>query len=104
MTRPSYPRINCAIPGCRRGTTTHPPGGSIICGICWRKAPKALRDQYSRWRRKTDQLRRKGDPRADIAAARTGRTFWAIHAVLTAPPPDEGLPPLMAEALREAGL
>lgn len=102
--RPTYPRINCCIPGCKRGTTTHPPGRSIICGKCWRKAPKAMRDQYSRWRRKGDRLEKKGDPRAEIAFVRMARTFWAIRRVLVDPPPPYEMSPLMAEELRAAGL
>lgn len=104
MKRPAYPRIACCIPGCRRGTTTCPPGHTIICGKCWRKAPKALRDQQARWRRKARLLDRNGNPRAQIAWARVNGTFWAIYRLLTEPPAAEDLSPLMAEELREAGL
>ena len=104
MKRPAYPRIACCIPGCRRGTTRWPPGGEIICGKCWHKAPKAMRDQQARWRRKAAALARKGDPRAEVAYERASRTFWAIRAALIAPPPPDAMSPLLAEELRAAGL
>lgn len=104
MTRQRFPRINCCIPGCKRGTTQFPPGGSVICGKCWHKAPKALRDQQARWRRKARALERSGNPRAEIAWERVRRTFWSIYGLLTAPPPAEDISPIMAEELRSAGL
>ncbi|HWF01596.1 MAG TPA: hypothetical protein VG248_17470 [Caulobacteraceae bacterium] len=46
--RPSYPRIPCSIPFCRRGTTIYEPGYEIICGKHWRLADRALRRLHSR--------------------------------------------------------
>lgn len=104
--RPTYPRINCSVPGCKRGTTRVEPGAQIVCGKCWKKAPKATRDQYARWRRKARALERKSDPRAEIAWERMGRTFDAILLLLSSPPAPEAeeMDPLMAEQLRKDGL
>lgn len=30
------PRINCIVPGCRRGTRKFPDSEEVICGVCWR--------------------------------------------------------------------
>ncbi len=35
MASSENPRINCCVPGCRRGTRKW-PDGEIICGKCWR--------------------------------------------------------------------
>ena len=45
--RPSFPRINCCIKGCKRGTTTVEPGIRIICCKCWRRAPKETRSSVT---------------------------------------------------------
>lgn len=39
------PRINCCIPGCRRGTTKleNPEDDEIICGPHWRMVPAATK-------------------------------------------------------------
>lgn len=40
-------RIACCVPFCRR-TAKREAFTEIICGKCWRKAPKARRQVYSR--------------------------------------------------------
>lgn len=103
--RPTFPRINCCIPDCKRGTTTFEPGTLMICGKCWRKAPKLIRQQWSRARRRGNALDKKGDPRADIFHRRANGIFNHIRELLTEPyQGGEDLPPLMAEELRKAGL
>ena len=106
--RPSYPRINCCVKGCTRGTTTVEPGVRIICGKCWRRAPKALRDRTSRWQRRARRFERDGQwDRADLCARRAQIQFETIRAMLSgdlATDDEETIPPLMAEELRKAGL
>lgn len=105
VKRPSYPRINCCVPDCKRGTTTFEPGTTMICGKCWRKAPKLLRQQWSHARRRGNTLDKKGDPRADIFHPRANGIFNHIREMLSEScGQQEGLPPLMAEELRKAGL
>jgi len=104
--RPSYPRINCCIKGCKRGTTKFAPGYTIICGKCWRRAPKETRASVTRWQKRGRQFAAKGDDEgAAIAFRRADRFFDRIRALLS----DEGeatpgLHPVMAEELRKAGL
>ena len=43
MSRGAFPRIECSVPGCRRGTTTAEPGQEIMCGGHWRMIQKRLR-------------------------------------------------------------
>lgn len=103
--RPRYPRINCSVPGCKRGTTWHEPGDLIICGQCWRRAPKAVREEYSRWRRKGNALDKRGDPRADLCHRRASRAWWKIRRLLSDQPSHSAeLAALVAEELRKAGL
>ena len=105
LDRPSYPRINCCIPGCRRGTTTFEPGTTMICGKCWRRAPKRLRDRWSFWRRKAKLLRKKEDGRWEACEDRAYVQFEHIRMLLTGEGEDGGtLPALMAEELRRIGL
>lgn len=104
--RVSYPRINCCIKGCKRGTTTVEPGTRIICGKCWRKAPKWMRDCASHWRQRARMFDRRGD--SELAAAygcSANNSFENIRKVLNGKEAEgEGLPPLMGEELRKAGL
>lgn len=106
MTEQRYPRINCCIKGCARGTTTVEPGTRIICRKCWNRAPKALRDKASRWQRRARRFDRKGDyERADLCARRSQMVFEQVRSLLNGLAPDDGtIPPLMAEELRKAGL
>lgn len=105
MKRPRYPRIPCSVPGCRRGTTTFEPGTIIICGKHWRSAPKIMRDQESKWRRKALALERKNNPRAVICWKRQSQIWHRILALLSAQPADnDEMSPLMQEELRKTGL
>lgn len=103
--RPSYPRINCSVPGCRRGTTTFEPGTLMICGKCWRKAPQLMRRQYSKARQLWKRCVRRDDPRADYWAWQVDRRWNDILQLLTERSEGDGeLPPLLEEELRKAGL
>lgn len=104
--RPSYPRINCCIKGCKRGPTTCEPGVRIICGKCWRRAPKATRASVTGWQKRSRQFAARGDlERADIAAHRAGILFDNIRKLLSEEGEEpSGMNPLMAEELRKAGL
>lgn len=104
--RPSYPRINCCIAGCKRGTTTCEPGIRIICGKCWRRAPKDMRKLASQWRARANHFERKGDhERAEIAGRWANRGFENIRKLLNGESEQpSGIDPLMAEELRKAGL
>lgn len=36
MNLEAHPRINCIVPGCKRGTRRFPDSDEVICGKCWR--------------------------------------------------------------------
>lgn len=104
--RKRYPRINCCVKGCARGTTTVEPGVRIICRKCWQRAPKAMRDAAIRWRRRARSFERKGDlARAELAGRRVNLAFENIRKLLSnVESRDDGIPPLIQEELRKAGL
>lgn len=104
--RPSFPRINCCIAGCKRGTTKVEPGVRIICGVCWRRAPKETRAAVTRWQKRGRQFAARGDEqRADLAFRRAHILFERIRMLLSDEgEPSPGLHPVMAEELRKAGL
>lgn len=104
--RPRYPRIACSVPSCTRGTTTCEPSVRIICGKCWRKAPVALRQEFSRWRRKATALDKIDDPRAETCHRRASLAWERILQLFANEAPDgsDALPPLVAEQLRKDGL
>lgn len=52
MSSPTYPRIECLAEGCRRGTSTLPPGGWMVCAKHWRMVPKS-------WKRRLNLIRRR---------------------------------------------
>ncbi len=54
--RPRYPRVNCCVPFCRRGSTKWPVPYELICGEHYRMADKALRMKRARVRRKLVKL------------------------------------------------
>ena len=105
-TRPRYPRINCSVPGCKRGTTTCEPPARIICGKCWRKAPKDMRERFARaWRSHRKAVKGDDERMQRVTAAWVVLAWEAILGVLSTPPRDsDEMPPLMGEALRKAGL
>ncbi|MEM8724645.1 MAG: hypothetical protein AAGE86_03895 [Pseudomonadota bacterium] len=102
--RARYPRINCCIVGCKRGTTTFEPGKTMICGKCWRKAPKHLRTRWSKFRRKANALDKKRHPDANRWHDLADRVFWRIRRIVEGEAPPDKMPPLMAEQLRKEGL
>lgn len=102
--RPRHPRINCCIPGCKRGTTTFEPGTIMICGKCWRKAPKAMRQRWTKFRRRETLARKRDHPHADRWGFLAHDIFERIRALLEGEAPPDEMPPLMAEQLRKDGL
>jgi hypothetical protein len=104
--RPAFPRINCCIEGCKRGTTTVEPGIRIICGKCWRRAPKETRASVTRWQKRSRQFAARGDlERAEMAGHRAHILFENIRKLLSGESEQtSGIDPLMAEGLRKAGL
>lgn len=107
-----YPRINCSISGCKRGTKRIAPyeDGSaplVICGKHWRMLPKSWRTAMAFCARKKRQAARWG--REDLARI-CARRWWILWdqavALLSNPdaPVEDGLPMLMAEELRKKGL
>jgi hypothetical protein len=77
----------------------------MICGKCWRRAPKEIRSAWSHWRRRGNALDKRDDPRADLCYRRANGIFNRIRAMLTDPDVEsEDMSPLMAEELRKAGL
>lgn len=51
-----HPRINCMIPGCRRGSTRHPGACEIICARCWRGVSRETKAAYRRERGRSDDF------------------------------------------------
>lgn len=104
--RVSHPRINCCIRGCKRGTTKFAPGTTVICGKCWRRAPKETRASVTRWQKRGRQFNARGDyDRAEIAFRRADTFFDRIRKLLDGEAgPSEGIDPLVAEELRKIGL
>lgn len=104
--RPSYPRINCCVTGCQRGTTKFAPGCRVICGQCWRRAPKAMRHQANVWAARARRFEQRGDvERADVASLWAHRAFENIRKLLSGEgEPTTAMDPLMAEELRKVGL
>lgn len=77
----------------------------MICGKCWRRAPKVMREQFLLARRRANRFLKAGNPRGEEWMRRSDFHFWRIHALLTESEPDgDDLPPLMAEQLRKDGL
>ena len=104
-----HPRINCCIDGCKRGTTRVEPGCLIICGKCWRKAPKELREKRTACLRLARRYQARNDFReANVFELRADRIWSMIRDLLNGDEPEAapgpGLPPLMAEELRKLGL
>lgn len=68
--RPSYPRVPCIVPGCKRGTTRlqplgedqvaleHPdrPGNEWICGPHWRRVPLYLKRRRTKLTKRWERL------------------------------------------------
>lgn len=108
----SHPRINCLVPGCKRGTTRIAPyqdgtSPEVICGKHWRTVPKAWRLAMSRYRRAFAAAERKGDERRQQVARRCWWSGWD-RIVRTLCNPETvmagELPATVAEELRRDGL
>ena len=101
MTRQTYPRQECLVFGCRRTSDYYPPGTSFICGTCYKRAPKALRDRRAKLGRKLGHTR---DPlrRFRLEFLR-GRLVDRMIAAL-GPAEGEEMPPALAEELRAVAL
>lgn len=103
-----HPRINCCIIGCKRGSTQCEPGCLIICGKCWRKAPKALRTRHTDCLRLMRKYQRRLDTeKARVFELRADRIWSSIRAILNddeLQEMPEQLPALMAEELRRMGI
>jgi len=64
--RSGHPRVNCLVPGCRRGTTTVPPedqrrGVQYLCGTHWRQVPRSLKNRMAKYRRRARAAERRHD-------------------------------------------
>ena len=55
-SHPRYPRVNCCVPFCKRGSTKWPVPYELLCGDHYRMADKALRMKRARVRRKLAKL------------------------------------------------
>ncbi|HIQ17231.1 MAG TPA: hypothetical protein EYH41_04420 [Novosphingobium capsulatum] len=107
MTRPAYPRINCVVPGCRRGSTRYKPGTELLCGQHWRKVPLSWRRKMALYRRARTLAERKGNQDKVEAATRCLLRRWdAAVRLLTKPESvmQGGVPAAIAEQLRREGL
>ena len=102
--RARHPRINCSIPGCKRGSTAFEPGTHMICGKCWRKAPREQRREYGLWRGRLTRAEKRDDPRAGAYAWKVNAAWNVVLRTLTESPIEGEISPLMAEELRKAGL
>jgi len=110
--RQSYPRVNCLVADCRRGTTRCPPnadGGvpEIICGKHWRMVPKAWRQTMTMLRRRYTSAERKGDEAGMRRAARIWWQSWGRIVALFNDPEsvmNGELPAALSEGLRREGL
>jgi len=107
MIRPAYPRINCVVLGCRRGSTRYKPGTELLCGRHWRIVPVGWRRKMALYRRARTLAERKGDVAKVEAATRCLLRRWdAAVRLLTKPESvmQGGVPAAMAEQLRQEGL
>lgn len=101
-----FPRINCLVPECRRGTTRLEPyeDGVLpewICGPHWRTVPQAWRKRLSLYRRRYSAA----EARDDTMQMRTAnRCFWgrwrAIKRLFEDTEQTGEMPIVMHEALR----
>lgn len=76
--RPSYPRVNCLVPGCKRGTTRMEPREDgtppeVICGKHWRTVPVAWRRRMTLFRRKATAAEKRGD---EAKLMRASMAWW----------------------------
>lgn len=105
--KPVYPRINCIVPGCQRGSTRFAPGSEVICGDHWRRVPIGWRRRFSLYQRRYNAARRNADQRGMEVAGRCLDARWG-HIMALLMQPDSvmvaGLPATIAEELRREAL
>lgn len=113
VPRPTYPRVNCLAPDCKRGTTrlaTLASGAAPewICGPHWQAVPKVWRQRLSLYRRRYFAAERKGDKEGMAVAQRVFWRRWDRIAALVRNPASvttgEGLPLGVADQLKRMGL
>lgn len=107
MTRPTYPRISCVVPGCKRGSTRYKPGTELLCGRHWRMVPVGWRRKMALYRRAHTLAERKGNLAKAEAAKRCLWRRWDVAVRLLSHPESmmrDGVPAAMAEQLRREGL
>ena len=74
-----FARINCCVPGCRRGTRKFENADDVICGKCWRFISKAAKADYRRTRAALEAMERQGDAE-DAACTVMPETLQKYHA------------------------
>jgi hypothetical protein len=76
----------------------------MICRRCWRRAPKALRDNFSRFERRLTIARKRGSDLIALLEHVRDIAFRRVHASLIDKPADNDMPALLREQLRKDGL
>lgn len=107
MSKVAHPRINCAIAGCKRGSTRFPPGNEVICGQHWQKIPVAWRRRFALYKRRFNAARMKADERGMEVAGRCLESRWQRMKQLLSNPESlmvGGIPATVAEQLRREAL
>lgn len=99
---PIHPWSTCSVNDCVSRSRCFAPGQGWICGKCYRRAPKRLRDQRAHLGRKAGRHR---DPtyKRRIERAR-GRLVDRMVTALNTRGDDQNMSPGMAEELRRDGL
>ena len=102
MTRAVHPWSTCAVRACCKRTRVFPSGTIWICGRCYRKGPKHLRDRRAQLGRKKAHVRIP-QKRARIEHLQS-HIVGRIIQLLNATPTDEAMSLVMREQLRQDGL
>ena len=102
MTRAVHPWSTCAVRTCGRRTRVFPSGTIWICGRCYRKGPKHLRDRRAQLGRKKAHVRIP-QKRARIEDLQ-GQIIGRIIRLLNAAPSEKAMSLAMREQLRQVGL
>jgi hypothetical protein len=103
--RADYPRVYCCIPGCKASTTRiAPPCESMICYKCWKRAPKRLRDFYSKMRSRLTRAQNRNSPDVARFDHLVDVAFRRVWDSLLEEPVDGEMPETLVEDLRKVGL
>ena len=108
-----FPRVNCLVPDCRRGTTTIRPNaegeqGEYVCAVHWRTVPKDWKQRLSLFIRRMKKARGEDN---DVDLQRSARAYWRcwtrIRKYLTKP--DQfvgaaGMPLALEQELTRSGI